>query len=350
LIYDYDKTGNRIKTGGTWARTALPQVISTSNYNAANRQTILGSKTLTYDDNGNVTSITDASGTTTYTWSARNQLTQISGPGMVASFVYDGLGRREKKTVNGNLTEFLYDGLNPIQEKSGSTVLANNLTGLHIDQSFLRSDVVAGSISVLLSDGLNSTIALTDATGAVQAEYTYEPFGNGTGSGSSNSNTFQFTGRENDSTGLYYYRGRYYHAGLQRFISEDPVRFSGGELNLYSYVNNSPSQYIDPLGLDRLNPEDIQQTATPPIRPAPGVRPNPPIPRNPWQPPGPGWQWRGRGPPGSNEGNWYNPKTGESLHPDQSHPPPLGPHWDYRAPDGQWWRIFPDGSIHPKFI
>jgi hypothetical protein len=31
-----------------------------------------------------------------------------------------------------------------------------------------------------------------------------------------------------------------------------------------------------------------------------------------------------------------------------NHPPPIGPHWDYRAPDGTWYRIFPDGRIEPK--
>jgi YD repeat-containing protein len=52
LTYEYDKAGNRTTIGGTWARTGLPQTITTSSYNAANRQLTLGDKTLTYDDNG----------------------------------------------------------------------------------------------------------------------------------------------------------------------------------------------------------------------------------------------------------------------------------------------------------
>ena len=40
-------------------------------------------------------------------------------------------------------------------------------------------------------------------------------------SGSSNGNEFRYTGREDDGTAIYYYRARYYHPGLQRFISED---------------------------------------------------------------------------------------------------------------------------------
>jgi RHS repeat-associated protein len=63
-----------------------------------------------------------------------------------------------------------------------------------------------------------------------------------------------------------------------------------------------------------------------------------------------GFEWRGKpgSTPGSKEGNWYNPKTGESLRPDLNHPGPIGPHWDYRDPSGNWFRIFPDGSQVPK--
>jgi len=39
-----------------------------------------------------------------------------------------------------------------------------------------------------------------------------------------------------------------YHPGLQRFISEDPIGFEGGDVNVYAYVHNSPVQYRDPSG------------------------------------------------------------------------------------------------------
>jgi hypothetical protein len=63
-----------------------------------------------------------------------------------------------------------------------------------------------------------------------------------------------------------------------------------------------------------------------------------------------GFEWKGKpgSIPGSKDGNWYNPKTGESLRPDLNHPKPIGPHWDYKDPSGKWWRIFPDGSNVPK--
>jgi len=218
---------------------------------ANNRQLTFGDKTLAYDDNGNLQSITDSNGTTLYQWNARNQLVGISGPSISASFVYDGMGRREAKTINGNLTEFLYDGLNPVQETAGAAILANILPGLGIDEFLTRSDVVTGVTSSFLVDALESPIAVADSVGAVQTEYTYESFGRPTVTGASNSNSYQYTGRENDGTGLYYYRARYYHPTLQRFVSEDPIEFRGGDVNLYGYVGNRPTFSGDPLGLKK---------------------------------------------------------------------------------------------------
>lgn len=249
LTYEYDKAGNRTKIGGSWARTGMPEPITTTNYDANNRQLAFGDKTLAYDDNGNLLSITDSNGTTLYQWNARNQLVGISGPSVSANFVYDGMGRREAKTINGNLTEFLYDGVNPVQESSGATVLANILPGLGIDEFLTRTDVVAGLTSSFLTDALGSPLAVTDNVGLVQMDYTYESFGRTTTSGVSNSSSYQYTGRENDGTGLYYYRARYYYSGLQRFITEDPLRLAALDINYYTYVANSPGNYVDPFGL-----------------------------------------------------------------------------------------------------
>jgi RHS repeat-associated protein len=59
-----------------------------------------------------------------------------------------------------------------------------------------------------------------------------------------------FTGQVLDSeTGLMLYRNRYYHVGLGRFITRDPIGYNANAETLYLYVLNSPNQYIDPAGL-----------------------------------------------------------------------------------------------------
>ena len=138
------------------------------------------------------------------------------------------------------------DGINPVQELTGSTPKANLLTGLGVDETFSRTD--ASGARHLLTDALGSTLALTDGTGAVQTRYSYEAYGKTTVSGTASSNSFEYTGRENDNTGLYFYRARYYNPGLQRFVSEDPIGLAGGP-NVYAYVGGNPLTFTDPLGL-----------------------------------------------------------------------------------------------------
>ena len=54
-----------------------------------------------------------------------------------------------------------------------------------------------------LTDAQNSTVALTDPSGNVVKNYTYDPYGTTTATGETSSNPFQYAGRENDNTGLY---------------------------------------------------------------------------------------------------------------------------------------------------
>jgi RHS repeat-associated protein len=238
VTYTHDAADNRISmTRANGPATLLPSA-SSAQYDAANEQTQFNSGTLTYDLNGNLLS----DGVDTYTWDALDRLTAISGPGLSASFTYDALGRRISKTINGVTTTYQYDGDNVVAE--GGAATASYLGSLGIDEPFLRQGATS---EYYLADGLGSTLALTDANGAASSSYAYEPFGKTAITGAS-TNPFQFTGRENDGTGLYYYRARYYNPALGRFISEDPLEFDAGDLNLYVYVFNSPTNYTDPSG------------------------------------------------------------------------------------------------------
>jgi RHS repeat-associated protein len=63
-------------------------------------------------------------------------------------------------------------------------------------------------------------------------------------------NNLRFAGQYYDvETGLHYNLARYYYPNVGRFISEDPLGFNGGNVNLYVYANNNPIMFMDPLGL-----------------------------------------------------------------------------------------------------
>lgn len=257
LRYQYDAGGRRIAAGGSLARTALPDDVAGATVDAANRLTAFGAQTLSYDANGNLT----GDGTRSYVWNARNQLVQIkdAGGAVSASFGYDALGRRHSKTVNGVASGYLYDGVNIVQELSGvnadntnpANVRANYLSG-GVDEVFAQwsGSGAAAKTTTYLSDALGSVIRLTDGAGNKIVDYTYDPYG-ATTADAAVANPFQYTGRENDGNGLYYYRARYYAPGLGRFISSDPIGLLGG-INTYAYVGGDPVSFTDPTGL--INP------------------------------------------------------------------------------------------------
>jgi RHS repeat-associated protein len=97
---------------------------------------------------------------------------------------------------------------------------------------------------------LGSSVKLVNAGlfGGVSDSNTYDSFGNRTNT--SFSSRYQYTGREWDTTtSLQYSRARWYDPQIGRFISEDPIGFRGGDVNLYGYVLNNSVNFIDPEGL-----------------------------------------------------------------------------------------------------
>lgn len=247
LTYGYDADARVISKSGAFATDLLPAATTQpATFDLDDRKTSFNGQALTYDANGNLTN----DGTNSYTWNARNQLTQISRGGTVQlSFSYDALGRRIAKTVgSGTPTQYLYDGANVVQETQGSSVNPV-LNGLGIDERFARNDVIGRTY--YLTDLLGSTVALTDSTSAIRQRYSYDPYGNTEQSDSTTgfTNPYQYTGREADTPGLYFYRARYYSPLMMGFISQDKLWFGGGQLSFYAYVGGDPADYTDPSGL-----------------------------------------------------------------------------------------------------
>ena len=133
---------------------------------------------------------------------------------------------------------------NPVQG------LIDYLLGVGLDELYLTSN--AGVNDSYLRDALNSTLAVTSASGSILDQVTYDPYGNRSDSNASYAPVFKFTGREYEGAGfayttLYNLRGRYYDAATGRFISRDPAGLSGG-VNLYAYAGDDPVDFSDPTG------------------------------------------------------------------------------------------------------
>lgn len=62
-------------------------------------------------------------------------------------------------------------------------------------------------------------------------------------------NPFRFSTKfTDDESDLVYYGYRYYNPSIGRWLSRDPIEEDGGA-NIYGFIENSPANLIDPLGL-----------------------------------------------------------------------------------------------------
>jgi RHS repeat-associated protein len=106
------------------------------------------------------------------------------------------------------------------------------------------------------SDELGSTLALTDETGSLAAEFAYMPYGHTTASyltpNTSNLTPFLWLGGYgvyyDSATDLHLTLHRAYSSKLKRFISPDPLGIDGG-VNVYMWANMNPLFFVDPYGL-----------------------------------------------------------------------------------------------------
>jgi len=252
------------------------------------------SENFEYDVRGNLTSDSRWD----YTWDGANRLRFIetSATAVTAGvarekfgYRYDYKGRRVAKDVYAwtgsayesdplETTLYYYDGWNLVYEATytGVTFAAGVPTaatfeseiayhwGLDWSTSLQGAGGVGGLVSITFRDasgspetrypgfdGNGNLVLLADESGTVTAAYEYGPYGelwraSGPDAGR---NPFRFSTKYRDAeTALYYYGHRYYSPDYGRFISQDPIRESGG-LNLYAFVNNNPTNYYDYLGM-----------------------------------------------------------------------------------------------------
>ncbi len=228
-------------------------VITNYTPNGLNQYTAVGAQAPVYDGNFQLYNYNGWG----YIHDADGRLTAATATGHSASFVYDGLGRCVKRTIDGVAMLFTYNGWKPILEwDAAGNRTAYNIYGPGADEILIRWQTT-GFLHYHL-DRMGNVQFLLDAANNGLEKYTYDVFGqpkitNWAGTPLTNSavgNRFMFTGREYLTTlGLYDYRHRFYHPGLGRFLEADPSGFGGGDVNLYRYCGNDPTNGKDPFGL-----------------------------------------------------------------------------------------------------
>ena len=177
---------------------------------------------------------------------------------MQATYVYDAPGRRiEKDVTQGGVTtttRFAYDGSEIWADLSSSNALVTRyLRGKRVLELLARI-ASGGAAAWVLADRMGSVRVVVDNTGAVLDVIVYDGYGNVTSeSAPTNGGAYRYAGYRYDSeTGLYRpdpSTGRYYGPAVGTWYGRNPWGFGAGDVNLYRYVRNSPTNATDPNGM-----------------------------------------------------------------------------------------------------
>ena len=238
-----------------------------------------GTHAYAYDAEGNRTRRTvSATGEATeYGWDHRNRLKSLTfkdSAGTVTgrlTYRYDPADRRIMRLHDADgdgtfetRTVFIFDqgvknGLDDcVLVFDNNTLTQRLLHGPGVDQP-LAQEGASGNVVWPLSDPLGTLrdLAQRNASGGtvITNHLTYDSFGRLLSqSDPSQPSRYGFTGREWDAdAGLWWYRARWYDAGVGRFVSEDFAQFGNAEYNFMRYALNNPVGLNDPSGEDWLD-------------------------------------------------------------------------------------------------
>ncbi|MEW4370831.1 RHS repeat domain-containing protein [Paenibacillus kandeliae] len=263
--------------------------------------TILSVYSYQYDNNGNITSVTEqvqnsAAQTSTYSYDKLNRLsdvkradgsetqygydlsgnrltqsdtrdlpdetavnyrynlqnTLISATTDKAKTLFDYLpdGLRWKKTTGSKVTQYSYNGADQvIGDKASNGTVSSYVRG---DRVLVKKDLTNQKDYYYLYNGHGDVVQMIGTDGSVVNSYQYDEWGSLTQQKETVGNEFKYAGETYDTeTGLYYLKARYYDPAQGRFLNEDTVEGqidSPLSLNMYTYVSNNPFSYIDPTG------------------------------------------------------------------------------------------------------
>jgi len=195
---------------------------------------------------------TENGSTTNYHYDLLGNLLTVTQPNKTIDYIIDGQNRRIGKKVNGQLVQgFLYkDQLNPVAELDGNNTVISHF--IYADKANVPAYLIKGGISYrIISDQLGSPrLVVNSSTGEIVQRIDYDVWGNISQDSNPGFQPFGFAGGIYDNdTQLSRFGARDYDAWSGRWTNKDPIRFGGGDANLYGYVLSDPVNFIDPDGL-----------------------------------------------------------------------------------------------------
>lgn len=257
----YDPNGNRLCTyQAPDAGCTEPAIVD-----AQDRLLSYDGVEYLYTDRGSLFQRDDGQSLETFTYDALGNLTRFERDGEPAiDYVIDAQGRRVGKQIDGVLEkQYVWSGALRIAAEldAAGTVTSRFVYGRKVNVPDLIAKPGPGGTRLyrVITDHLGSPIYVVNMADAndVLLDATYDEWGKVTAFTSSTGSwpiPFGFAGGFYDEdTGLVRFGARDYDPRIGRWTSKDPIRWEGGQPNLYVYVGSDPGNRIDPFGLSSLS-------------------------------------------------------------------------------------------------
>ena len=244
--FTLDQFGNISKSGtSTFAASYL------ANGTTNNQEQSVGSCVPSYDAIGNLTRDCSFIPAATNTWDAYGNPSSLNG----VNLTYDALGREVEIASGSSHSQILYSPIGKLGVMNGQTPVVTRyplpggstaqITGTNTAEYTLHSDWLGSS---RLATNLNTRTMAYDVA--------YAPYGENYGGSGTLSGALDFTGDFQDTlSGLYDFLYRKQSPLQGRWLSPDPAGLGAVDMtnpqswNRYAYVENSPLNAVDPLGL-----------------------------------------------------------------------------------------------------
>jgi len=238
--YSYDPNGNRIAH-------ITPASVDSGSYDSQDRLLKYSNSQYLYTPNGELQKKIEGTDTTHYTYDYYGNLVTVILPNNDRiDYIIDGQNRRIGKKINRKVIKrWIYSGqLSPVAELDS----VGNIIARFIGDYMVKD----GAIYQFITDHLGSIrLVVNTNTGEVVQRLEYDEYGNVLSDSDPDYQPFAYAGGLYDpQTKLIRFGARDYDANVGRWISKDPIRFAGGNENLYGYVRNDPINSIDLSGLD----------------------------------------------------------------------------------------------------
>lgn len=213
-----------------------------------------GSRSLSYDGSGNITS--DSNGpdfTRIYAYNAANRLESLSDVvGVKAEYAYNPLGQQIKRVL-----AFTGKTLHVIHDPDGNRIAEYDYDPVTATSTLLREYIWFDGLPVgvvednviyfVRSDYIGRPVFATDGSGTKVWEVSYLPFG-GVHTSTGTPMELRFPGQWFQSeSGLHQNWMRDYDPTTGRYLQADPLGILD-DPNVYGYARQNPGRYVDPRG------------------------------------------------------------------------------------------------------